>query len=310
MDARAGLCYVRPMARIKLILAYDGTDFAGWQLQARDRTVQGEVEAAITRIAGKRLPVQGAGRTDAGVHALGQCAHFDIPESLLRIPWRIALNGIMRTDVRVLEACVAHPRFHAQYDALSKIYAYTLWHDRSHVNPLRRRFVWDVPPLDLAAMDEAAQVFLGSHDFKSFQNAGTPPGPRGTVRTITALWREGGLTASEITWRIRGDGFLKQMVRNIVGCLVAVGKGKVMPADVRSILERRDRNHSLPTAPPWGLCMERVFYPDTGPESGPEGPDGTEKDGAARGQDTAHDEHQMADSGDRGPYGPERGPAD
>jgi len=288
------------MPRIKLILAYDGTDFAGWQLQARDRTVQGEVEAAIAKIAGTRLPVQGAGRTDAGVHALGQCAHFDIPESLLRIPWRVALNGIMRADVRVLEAVVAHPRFHAQYDALTKIYAYTLWMDRSFVNPLRRRFVWDVPPLDLAAMDEAAAHFLGTRDFKSFQNAGTPLGPRGTVRTVQALWREPGLTPAEVTWRIRGDGFLKQMVRNIVGCLVAVGKGKVMPGDVRSILERRDRNHALATAPPWGLCMERVFYPESGPEAGPE-------DVAERGQDTANDGHQMAGCGDRAPDGPDDG---
>lgn len=306
MDARTGLCYVRRMPRIKLILAYDGTDFAGWQLQARDRTVQGEVEAAIAKIAGTRLPVQGAGRTDAGVHALGQCAHFDIPETLLRIPWRVALNGIMRPDVRVLEAEVARPRFHAQYDAVSKIYAYTLWINRSFVNPLRRRFVWDVPVLNLAAMDEAAKVFLGTHDFKSFQNAGTPLGPRGTVRTVSALWREPGLTPAEVTWRIRGDGFLKQMVRNVLGCLVAVGKGKVTPLDVRSILERRDRNHSLATAPPWGLCMERVFYPETEPE-------GLEslEDGTSRSQDTAHDEHQVADSGLAGPDdGHKRGPAD
>lgn len=303
MDGCAGLCYSRPMPRIKLILAYDGTDFAGWQLQARDRTVQGEVEAAIAKIVGHRLPVQGAGRTDAGVHALGQCAHFDVPEQFARIPWRVALNGIMRPDVRVVEAEVAHPRFHAQYDAVEKIYAYTLWHERAYVDPLRRRFVWDVPPLDLAAMDEAAAHFLGAHDFKSFQNAGTPLGPRGTVRTVAALWREPGPTPPEIVWRIRGDGFLKQMVRNIVGCLVAVGKGKVAPADVRSILERRDRNHALATAPPWGLCMERVFYPEKGPETGPE-------DLAARGQDTANDEHQMAGGGDRNPDGVQREPAD
>jgi len=307
VDDRAGLCYSRPMPRIKLILAYDGTDFSGWQLQARDRTVQGEVEAAIVRIVGTRLPVQGAGRTDAGVHALGQCAHFEAPERYARIPWRIALNGHMRTDVRVVEATLAHPRFHSTHDAVSKIYAYTLWIDRTHVDPFRRRFVWDVPPLDFAAMDEAALHFVGTHDFKSFKNAGTPLGPRGTVRTVSALWREPGQTPAETVWRIRGDGFLKQMVRNIVGCLVAVGKGKVAPADVRSILEQRDRNHSLATAPPWGLCMERVFYPEKEPETGPDqGSEGVSEDKTSRGQDTAHDEQHLADSG----RSPDRGPAD
>ncbi|MBA4356478.1 MAG: tRNA pseudouridine(38-40) synthase TruA [Desulfovibrio sp.] len=291
------------MARIKLILAYDGTDFAGWQLQARDRTVQGEVEAAIAHIAGTRLPVNGAGRTDAGVHALGQCAHFDAPAALDTIPWVKALNGSMRPDVRILHACAVHPRFHARYDACSKTYAYTLWLDRTQVCPLRRRFVWGMQQrLDLEAMDEAAALFLGSHDFQSFKNAGTAVGPRGTVRTVLALWRESGPTPAEIIWRIRADGFLKQMVRNIVGCLVSVGRGKVRPQDVRSILEQRDRNHSLPTAPALGLCMERVFYPEE--------PEGQQEHHAERGQDTAHDEHTMAGRNDRAPHGPGRGLAD
>lgn len=257
------------MPRIKLILAYDGTDFHGWQFQnPAHRTVQAEVERAVGRIVGTRVPVQGAGRTDAGVHALGQVAHFDCPESLARVPWRIALNSLMDKDVRVVEASLADPRFHAQFQATGKVYAYTLWHDRTHVNPMRRRFVWDVPPLDLAAMDEAASLFIGAHDFASFRNEGNPVGPRGTVRTLTHLWREPGQTPVETVWRVRADGFLKQMVRNIVGCLVAVGKGKAPPSIVRSLIERRDRNHGLPTAPPWGLCMEKVYYGDE-PEKGP-----------------------------------------
>jgi len=262
MDGRAGLCYVRPMPRIMLHLAYDGADFSGWQLQGGARTVQGEVEAALARIVGKRLHVQGAGRTDAGVHAAGQRAHFDAPERLSHVPWRVALNSLMAPDVRVVDARPAPPGFHAQFSATSKTYAYTLWHDRTHVDPLRRRFVWDVPPLDLAAMDAAARIFIGTQDFESFRNAGTTMGPRGTVRTVTALWRSPGQTPAEITWRISADGFLKQMVRNIVGCLVAVGKAKVAPEAVRSILLRRDRNHGLPTAPARGLCMERVEYGD------------------------------------------------
>jgi tRNA pseudouridine38-40 synthase len=250
------------MTRIKLLLAYDGTDFAGWQHQANARTVQCDVEAAIAKIVGERMPVQGAGRTDAGVHALGQCAHVDIPEPLAsRVPWRVALNSILPRDVRVVEAGVTKPHFHAQYDAVSKVYAYTLWHDRSHVNPMRRDYVWDVPPLNWAAMDEAAALLVGRHDFNSFRNAGSPIGPRGTVRTLMGLWRAPGPSPAETVLRAQADGFLKQMVRNLVGCLVAVGKGKATPADVRLILEGRDRNHGLPTAPPQGLCMERVFYP-------------------------------------------------
>lgn len=256
-----------PSTRIKLLLAYDGTDFAGWQHQGGVRTIQSDVEAAIARIVGERLPVQAAGRTDSGVHALGQCAHFDCPEPLAsRVPWRIALNGLLAPDVRVKDASIAPPGFHAQFGALSKIYAYTLWTDRSHVDPMRRRFVWDVPPLDWAAMDQAAAILIGSHDFNSFRNTGTPLGSRGTVRTLMGLWREPGHNPAEVVWRARADGFLKQMVRNLVGCLVAVGKGKLPPQDVRGILERRDRNHGLPTAPARGLCMERVFYAEDGAE--------------------------------------------
>lgn len=253
------------MTRIKLILAYDGTDFAGWQHQGGVRTVQSDVEAAVAKIAGQRLPVQAAGRTDSGVHALGQCAHFDCPEPLAsRVPWRVALNSLLARDVRIVESAVVPHRFHAQFGAVSKIYAYTLWHDRTHVNPLRRRFVWDVPVLDHAAMDEAAALLVGTHDFNSFRNIGTPLGSRGTVRNLMGLWREPGPSPVETVWRAQADGFLKQMVRNLVGALVAVGKGKVTPQDIRLILERRDRKHLLPTAPARGLCMERVFYEDDG----------------------------------------------
>jgi len=258
------------VTRLKLTLAYDGTDFAGWQRQPRQRTVPAEVEAALERIVGHPVRVQGAGRTDSGVHALGQCAHVDVPDRLARrVPWRTALNSLLPRDVRVVEAGVAPPGFHAQFGAVGKIYAYTLWRDRACVNPLRRRFVWDVPPLDDAAMDAAAAVLVGRHDFNSFRNLGTPVGPRGTVRTLFALWREDGPLPGETVWRARADGFLKQMVRNLMGCLVAVGKGKATPGDVRSILERCDRNHGLPTVPAHGLCLERVFYAED--MSDPEG---------------------------------------
>jgi len=272
--------------RIKLILAYEGTDFAGWQHQGGVRTVQRDVEAAIAKVVGEPARVQAAGRTDSGVHALGQCAHFDIPEHLSHVPWGKALNGLLPPDVRIVSACIAPPGFHAQFDACSKIYAYTLWLERSHVNPLRRRFVWypTPPALNLAAMDEAAALLVGTHDFNSFRNQGTDLGSRGTVRTLARIWREPG-GPSEIVWRFQANGFLKQMVRNIMGCLVAVGRGKVTPADVRCILEKRDRSIAPPTAPARGLCMERVFYPG-------EGEDARFADAVSK--DAAHDEHQVA----------------
>lgn len=285
--------------RIKLLLAYDGTDFAGWQHQGGVRTVQSDVEAAIARIVGAQTHVQAAGRTDSGVHALGQCAHFDAPEHLSHVPWAKALNGLLAPDVRVVSACVVPPDFHAQFDARSKIYAYTLWTERSHINPLRRRFVWfpSPPALNVPAMDEAAEILVGTHDFNSFRNLGTPLGNRGTVRTLARIWREPG-GPSEMVWRFQANGFLKQMVRNIMGCLVAVGRGKVTPADVRCILEKRDRGIAPPTAPARGLCMERVFYPEDLP-----GDPENARSAVAVSKDAAHDEHQVAGGG--GPLQPD-----
>lgn len=270
--------------RIKLLLAYDGTDFCGWQHQGGVRTVQSDVEAAIAKVVGQPVHVQAAGRTDSGVHALGQCAHFDIPAHFAHVPWGKALNSLLAPDVRVVSAAVAEPGFHAQFSARSKIYGYTLWHEPSHVNPLRRRFVWSPTPpaLDVSAMDEAAAVLLGTHDFNAFRNLGTPLGSRGTVRTLMRLWREPG-QGPETVWRFQANGFLKQMVRNIMGCLVAVGRGKVTPQDVRCILEGRDRSAAPATAPARGLCMERVFYSAEGGE-----------DVCARGPEGLHDDHQMA----------------
>lgn len=276
--------------RIKLILAYDGTHFAGWQHQGGVRTVQRDVEAAIAKVTGEPTHVQAAGRTDSGVHALAQCAHFDAPARLSHVPWAKALNSLLAPDVRIVSACAVSPHFHAQFDARSKIYAYTLWLERSHVNPLRRRFVWQPTPpaLDLAAMDEAAAILIGTHDFNSFRNLGTPLGNRGTVRTLSRIWREPG-GPHELVWRFQANGFLKQMVRNIMGCLVAVGRGKVTPADVRCILEKRDRSIAPPTAPARGLCMERVFYPEDLP-----GDPEDARPAAVVPKDAAHDEHQVA----------------
>lgn len=246
------------MTRIKLTLAYEGTDFSGWQLQPVDRTVQGELESALARILGVPVRVHGSGRTDAGVHAMGQVAHFDCPEARGSLPWQRAINAILPKDVRVLDATPVPEEFHARYSARSKTYEYVLWHEPDYCLPQRNRFVWACGPVDFAAMEAGAGELLGEHDFAAFQNVGTPV--KSTVRTITNISRHPGATGQESVWRFMADGFLKQMVRNIMGCLVACGRGKIAPADVRSILDSGDRSTAPATAPPQGLSLLCVEY--------------------------------------------------
>jgi len=246
------------MARIKLLLAYDGTDFFGWQLQSRERTVQGEVEAALARLVGEPARVHGSGRTDAGVHALGQVAHFDCPDERADLPWQRALNAILPRDVRVLDAAPVPGDFHARYSARAKTYEYTLRHEPGFCLPQRRRFVWACGPVDFAAMEAAAALLVGEHDFAAFQNVGTPV--KSTVRTISELSRHTPPDPLESVWRFTADGFLKQMVRNIMGCLVACGRGFLPISQVRAILESGDRGAAPATAPPQGLTLVSLDY--------------------------------------------------
>lgn len=246
------------MTRLKLTVAYRGAGFAGWQIQPGQRTVQAEVQAVLRRLCGVPVVVHSAARTDSGVHALGQVAHCDVPGARAGIAWRKSLNSLLPDDACVTAVEAVRPDFHARYDAVAKIYAYTLWTEREYVLPQRRDYVWRHAGLDLAAMDAAALAFVGTHDFSAFQNVGTPL--KSTVRTVSALWRAPGITPQEVVWRIRADGFLKQMVRNIVGCLVAVGRGRLDPGAVAGLLAGGDRNLAPETAPPQGLCLEQVEY--------------------------------------------------
>jgi len=247
------------MTRIRLTLAYDGTDYCGWQFQPRDRTVQGEVEKALATILGKPLRVHASGRTDAGVHALGQVVHFDCAEDRQGIAWQRGLNSLLPPDVKVVDCAVVPSDFHARYSAVSKTYEYALWHKREYCLPQRHRFVWKCGPLDFLRMEEAAAMLGGEHDFASFQNVGTDV--RSTVRTITDISRHPGVTGFESVWRFTASGFLKQMVRNLTGCLVACGKGKLSPRDVSEILLSTDRTLAPATSPPQGLTLVRVDYP-------------------------------------------------
>jgi tRNA pseudouridine38-40 synthase len=247
------------VALYRLTLAYDGTDFRGWQLQrpGSGRTVQGVLEEALTRLAaGERVRVAGAGRTDAGVHALGQVASFDLPRDLEPDALRRALNGLLPEDVRVREAARAPAGFHARRSAVSKRYRYVL--DCGAVPlPQRRRFAgWVARCPDEAAVRAGAALFLGRHDFASLASSGGSV--KTTHRTVTrseVVFDEGGLT-----YEVEADGFLRKMVRSMVGGLLAVGRGALTPDDLAAALEARDRRAWPAPAPACGLTLVRVDY--------------------------------------------------
>jgi len=266
------------LQRLKIILAYQGTHFAGWQYQpeGQGRSVQACLEEALSRLAGRFVRAIGASRTDSGVHALHQVAHADVPAERARIPWQRALNALLPRDMAVVAVEAAPPGFHARRAAAIKTYAYALWLEPSFLLPQRRPFVWNTGPLDLEAMDQAARAFLGVHDFAAFQNAGTPVAR--TVREILSLERHPGPTPHEVVWRVRGPGFLKQMVRNMVGCLVHAGRGKANAETVRFLLKAKNRALAPATAPAWGLCLEHMEFggrerrhPEHGPDGTPDG---------------------------------------
>lgn len=255
------------LARLRLTLAYDGTRFAGWQLQApgKGRTVQGCLEDALGTLCGGPVRVFGAGRTDAGVHALAQVAHADVPQTRAGLPWQRALNALLPDDITVVGAAVVAPDFHARFCATGKIYHYTLWTRPHCILPWRRAYVWDVgrfSPLDVPAMDACAAIFAGSHDFAAFCNAGSSV--KTTTRQVHGVSRLPSDNPDETVWRFHATGFLKQMVRNLMGALVAVGRGKVSPEDIRSVLTVGDRRLAPRTAPASGLTLVAVEYGENG----------------------------------------------
>ncbi|WP_027720395.1 tRNA pseudouridine(38-40) synthase TruA [Maridesulfovibrio zosterae] len=262
------------MRRLKLTLAYDGTDFCGWQFQPKLRTVQGELEKAVAVITGVPVRAHGSGRTDSGVHARGQVVHLDLPETRISVPWQKALNSLLPDDVTVLDVAYVDDDFHSRFSAVEKCYTYSLWIENSFLLPWRRQYVWKCGPLDFDALDQAMEYFLGVHDFAAFQNAGTEVSS--TVRNILDFKRRPGESEHEIILEVVGTGFLKQMVRNMVGCLVKIARGKEDPSFVRSLLEMKDRTLAPATAPARGLCLDHVYYGEVdrgGPDSGRNKPD-------------------------------------
>lgn len=251
------------MQRLKLTVAYVGTEFAGWQIQEfktriRPRTVQDELEKAVAVLTGQPVRVHGSGRTDSGVHADAQIAHLDVPDTGRRINWMRSFAALLPHDLSVLAVEEVPESFHSRFDAIGKQYTYALWLARPAVHPRLRPFVWETGPLDLAAMEQAASALLGEHDFSSFRNVGADT--NGSVRTIHSIHCEI-LSPVHQLWHFEASGFLKQMVRNLMGLLVYAGRGKIAPGAIPGIIAAKDRRALLsPTVPAKGLTLAKVLY--------------------------------------------------
>lgn len=270
----------------KLTLAYDGTDYRGWQIQPGQPTIQGELQAALGRVTGESPLPQGSGRTDAGVHALEQVASFALDAAIPEASLRRALNRTLPAAIRVLEAEAAPEGFHARHSAIAKTYEYRVFPEKASGGetlcpPFLVRYVYAYPwPLSLERMNEAARHFEGTHDFLSF--AATDPdaasreriggededGAAGAtaIRTVFASgWEErrgeqG--TGSLFVYRVRGNGFLHHMVRNLVGTMLDVGRGYYEPEVIPGMIGARARAAAGPTAPARGLFLHSVEYPE------------------------------------------------
>jgi tRNA pseudouridine38-40 synthase len=244
------------MAKFRAILEYDGTAYHGWQLQPDAPTIQGAVEQGLLKITGGAVRVHGAGRTDAGVHAVGQVGHFTSawPRSVQEL--HRALNAVLPRDVAVQELTIAAEDFHARHSAICKTYKYTILNQPIR-RPLSGLYAWHINQLlDVNAMNLAAAHLIGSHDFSSF--GGLTDGTTSPVRQIlTAMWEK---DSEYLYFTICGTGFLRYMVRSLVGTMVLAGRGKITPSVFKNILESRDRSKSGPTAPPHGLCLMWVRY--------------------------------------------------
>jgi tRNA pseudouridine38-40 synthase len=243
----------------KIVLAYDGTDFVGWQRQANGTSIQGVLEDVLRDLDQRDVTVAGAGRTDAGVHALGQVAAFSLTRALTADAVVGALNAHLPDAIRVLSAEEVAPEFHPRFGARTKAYRYRIWNG-DVVSPFERRYVWHVPgALDVEAMLAAAGCLVGAHDFAAFQASGASTST--TERVVSSL-RVARQPNHEplVYYEVTGGGFLRHMVRIIVGTLVEIGRGRRPVAWMSDVLASRDRAAAGPTAPPGGLFLVGVEY--------------------------------------------------
>jgi tRNA pseudouridine38-40 synthase len=248
------------MRNIKVVLAYDGSDFSGWQVQPSVATIQGTLAWAIGRVTGEKVLPQGSGRTDTGVHALAQVAAFMTESPIPAENLGKALNDILPASIRVLEAVEAPAQFHARKSARAKTYRYRIYRG-AICPPFLARYVWHHPyPLNEDAMKQGAALLVGEHDFTSFAAVDPERGEEeaSNVREVfCSSWERDG---EELIFTIRGSGFLHHMVRNLVGTFVLVGKGTLLPSDMTRILAARNRSAAGATAPANGLYLVGVEY--------------------------------------------------
>jgi tRNA pseudouridine38-40 synthase len=245
------------MRTIKLTMEYDGCAYLGWQVQAKGTTIQGILEEKLSLLTGEEIHVVASGRTDAGVHALEQVAHFKTGSKLAVRSIQKALNSLLPNDILIKKAVEAEEDFHARKRAKSKIYEYRIL-NRDLRSVFHRGYAWHIrQPLDLEAMRNAAETLIGEHDFSAFRSVGTLT--RTAVRRVIRAELNKGL-GGMIRFEIEANGFLKQMVRAIVGTLVEVGKGKMSPEGFRRVLLSHERKEAGPTAPACGLFLKKVKY--------------------------------------------------
>jgi len=245
------------MKNFKLTIEYDGTFYHGWQRQKNQRSIQAEIEKCLSTMTGEPVVLIGSGRTDAGVHALGQVASFRCNSSIPPDAFRKGLNSLLPDDIVIRQCVEADASFHARYDVISKRYHYRIL-NREIPSAVERNYVWHIrKPLNVEVMCLAARHIGGTHDFKAFEGTGSPRSS--TVRRIMQieLVEE---NPDMLILEIEGNGFLRFMVRNIVSTLVDAGLGKITPDDFKQILLSRDRSRAGPTAPPRGLFLISVTY--------------------------------------------------
>ncbi len=251
------------MRRIKLTIAYDGTDFKGWQVQPNLPTIQAHLEKIFSGIEKRPVPVAGSGRTDAGVHALAQVAAVSLENPIPTTNLKKALNRLLPPTIRVLAVEEVDPGFHPRYDAISKTYEYRIWRGEV-LPPVEQRFLHHYPyPLSDAVFCAASTLFEGEHDFSAFAAADDrDAASRSKVRTI--FRSEGRRCGDVLVYRVTGSGFLKHMVRNIVGTLLEAGKGNLSENAIKQLLSGQPGLRANPTAPAKGLFLVEVQYPRSG----------------------------------------------